>query len=153
MKKVTHNDRVRFGMDASMYYAMGLLEWDMMTYCMFKYECGLMYLEAYLGGDKGAIDLMQRSGSFWGWWKLHWFHREQTCFNSIWHADDNSVEGGVEGGSAGGSAGLPMTGGMVHRRRMIFKIANNPVDLARCLTPSGVVMEDSYSRDLVPLLK
>lgn len=135
---MTQADRQRCHMAASMYGVMDLLEWDMMTYCMFKYECGLMYLEAYLMGDKASIDQMSRSAAYWGWWKLHWLEREgefiEKCSMAQWL---NCSKPGIRR----------------EKMEQVYRIVHNAHDLAKCLCPNGVVLEDSYSRDLVPKLR
>jgi hypothetical protein len=130
-KKLTQAKRMQAYMDASMYQVMELLEWNLMKYCMFKYECGLAYLNAYLQGDPVSIDLLQRSAAYWGWWKLHWYIREKEYLQLCKMHGDKGI----------------------HARRSMFMIVHNPNDLAHAVSPNGKVLEDSYSKDLVPSLR
>ena len=137
---MTHTDRIRCLRRATELQVMDLLEWDTLTYTMFKYECGLMYLTAYLKGDKDAIDQMQRSAIYWGWWKLHRMEREREFLDNCrkGHCHPRPFRQWVKG---------------VHGRRANYKIIHNPDMLSQAMEPRGIVLENSYCANLVPALK
>jgi hypothetical protein len=62
---------------------MELLGWDELTYCEYKYEQGLAYMQTYLEGDTRALRILERSATYWGWWKLHWTIREQQSMAAV----------------------------------------------------------------------
>jgi hypothetical protein len=135
-KRISQAERMRIYTVVSMYQVMDLLEWDMMTYCQFKYECGLIYLEAYLSGDMAAIDQITRSATYWGWWKLHWYLREKEFLDM---AQYSAWKYGVAWRTADA--------------RHIFHDENDPLKLAKGETANGVFLEESYCINLAPSLR
>ena len=127
IKKVTQADRLRFQMTASMYQVMELLKVTRLNYCDFKYETGLLYLRLYLRGDVFAIEEMEESAAFWGWWKMQWHLRDEEFLKRM----GKRVMVGWD-------------------LRVAYKQLHSPVDLLSELNPYGKVMEDSYCKDLVP---
>ena len=131
---MTQAERVGCRMAASMYEVMGMVRWDRLQYCVFKYNAGMLYLAIYFQGDKGSIDIMQRSSAFWGWWKVQWMAREQEWLKQ-WYAHDCYGR-------------LP-----VNMLASSYRMMNNARDLANVNMLPGAVLDDSYCRDLVPMLK
>jgi len=132
---LTQAKRMQAYMAAAMYEVMELLEWDLMVYTMFKYECGLIYLETVLKGDAGAIRQLEESAAYWGWWKLHWWQREKDFLQACEKQHKKSMLNGL------------------HGRRQIYNIAHHPVDLAQCVNKYGVALEESWCRQLVKELR
>lgn len=60
-----------------------LLRWNLATYSAFMYECGLKFLEKYIGSDEEAINLLTPRQEFWNWWKLQ-FNARDEAFISEW---------------------------------------------------------------------
>ena len=114
---------------------MELLEWDLMMYCMFKYECGLKYLEVCMRGDADAVRKLEESVAFWGWWKLHWMIREQDFINAYENRSVFAAHNSLYG------------------RRAVYQVIHNPVDLGLAMSEDGKALEDSYCRDLVRELR
>ena len=46
-------------------------------YAQYQYEQGLEFLERYIPSDPAGIDFLQRSKTYWQWWKNHWFIRDR----------------------------------------------------------------------------
>ena len=138
MKRITQADRKRWEMNFCMYRVMDLLEWDKGEYTWFKYECGLLYLYTLFRHDPYTMGQMERLASFWGWWKTEWYQREQEFLY------EHVV-----------MCALMHKGGPVkskYQLRAFYRIMNNPVDLARELTPAGVVLADSYSKNFMSIV-
>ena len=140
------------------YEVMELLEWDLMLYSMFKYECALKYLEVCMGGDVAAIRQLEECVAFWGWWRLHWYLREQEWLREVAFGNYAPTKMFVQGDGVlrlmqrtVAIMKSPMQG--IHGRRAIYQVLNNPVDLALGKSRSGQVLEDSYCKDLVKELR
>ena len=153
----TQAQRLQAYMAATMYEVMDLLEWDLMLYNMFKYECGLKYLEVHLRGDIEAIRQLEANRAYWGWWKLHWQLREREWLNSLNIGQHENVRMMVlENGVLMNMKRFPpiespLQG--IHGWRAIYMIINNPVDLAQGRSSYGRVLDDSYCKDLVRELR
>lgn len=52
-----------------------LLGWSPDQYSQNMYYCGLTYLSHY-SAPAGVKDILERSGGFWGWWKLSYRQRD-----------------------------------------------------------------------------
>ena len=156
-RKITQAQRLQAYMAATMYEVMDVLEWDLMLYNMFKYECGLKYLEVHLRGDVAAIRQLEESRAYWGWWKLHWQLREREWLNSLNAGQYEHARLMVLGnGCLMHMKRLPPIESPMqgkHGRRAIYQIMHNPVDLAQGRTSYGQALDDSYCRDLVKELR
>jgi hypothetical protein len=148
-------------MEANMRQVMELLQWTEEQYCEHKYECGLVYLKVHLGnaghpitgGEAGEmaddVRIMALSAAFWGWWKLHWMLRENDFLSEI-SAAYVAIFGSPSPGDGAGYD-VKYNRGRYHLRA-VYKNLHNPADLARALTPAGMVLDDSYSRDLISMI-
>lgn len=130
-QKSTQAEKLQAQQDVIRDRVMELLEWDLMTYCMFKYECGLLYLETYLKGDAESIRLLEQRAAYWGWWKIHWMMREKAWLSACEEA-------------LSGNYTKVLVGDTEHMRACY-----RALHLVEDLVP---VLEDSYSADLVPSL-
>lgn len=60
-----------------------MLNWSDMEYSTFQYETGMEYLHWYIPSDTKSIALLERSRSFWAWWKKRWNDRDIEFINNI----------------------------------------------------------------------
>jgi hypothetical protein len=61
---------------------MQLLKWSETQFGQYQYEQGMAYLRAYLLGDKYGMSVMERSRTFWNWWKNHWTNFDEGFVQS-----------------------------------------------------------------------
>lgn len=57
---------------------MKLLDWDVSVYASFMYNCGLQYLEIYIGPDEEAINMLTPKQQYWNWWKNLFLIRDEA---------------------------------------------------------------------------
>ena len=126
---MTHKDKMRAYMAANMYRVMDELGWSRYKYTILKYAYGEAYLRASLKADEKTIVLLSSKREFWNWWKLQWYIRENDFFMCIADEQLNTQQ-----------------------MRCLYHLMNDPVMLATDMSSYGKVMEESYARDLVPVL-
>jgi hypothetical protein len=114
-------------MDFAMYQVMELIGWTRQEYCDFKFNMGIGYLRQTLK-DEDAVTQVSLSAHFWGWWKAHWHRREADMLWRLWKCSNAAT---VES---------------------VYRTVNHPYNLSLIMTPYGAELEDSYCKDLVPLL-
>ena len=115
----------------------------------------------------GDYEIMVSSPYFWSWWRLQWLERENGWLADLAYERCEAMKtaGKVLNATFGNHGSSTMGGSPISREaEMIYKV---PVGLARnsykrlndgrllaeACTPNGIVMEESYCRDLAPLLK
>ena len=100
-----------------------LLHWSEQQYNEFVYDCGLAYIQAVIDNESEYIrQFIQRSETYWNWWKMHWEMREKEFIEAC-----NGWDEGVE------------------NRLHIYKKTHNPYQLAGALYLNGKVLEESYA--------
>ena len=55
-----------------------LLNWEIMDYCQLQYDCGRAYLYWYLPCDEQARNVLERSKTYWGWWRQQWAIHDES---------------------------------------------------------------------------
>jgi hypothetical protein len=129
-KKITNATRARFQMDAEMHLALILLGWNEEAYQRHMAQAGIEYLQIITNKDMASVQAISETRVFRGWWRLHWHKRLRTF---LIMAED----------FAWGQ----------HQARYQYRTMNNALELAMGITFDSKVLEDSYSRDVVPHLK
>ncbi len=66
---------------------MKLLQWDAAVYSSFMYNCGLNYLEKYIGPDEEAISMLTPKQQYWNWWKNLFTIRDAVFFDEYEHEE------------------------------------------------------------------
>lgn len=89
--KTTHAEMRKNAAARCMNRVMWLLKWDELTYCWYKYEQGLRYLQLVVQDD-AAVAEMERSPVYWGWWKNHWTIREEGFLSDIVKLEQQGFE-------------------------------------------------------------
>lgn len=85
------------------------------------YNCGINYLQYYIGEESPAIlSEIQKSKTFWNWWRQHWQQRDENFIAIV-----NSSVG-------------------VYDWREVYKEIHDARTLAAEIYPSGVVLGESY---------
>jgi hypothetical protein len=79
----THISQRRLVSLSNMHQVLFLLNWSELRYCWHKYRQGLAYLKAVTGADEGAYHALERSATYWGWWKNHWATREEEFIMEV----------------------------------------------------------------------
>lgn len=129
-KRVTQSNRLLFHIDASMHQALLQLGWSEEGYREHQLRCAVIYLVEITGNNEAKIKEIGTHRVFGGWWRLHWYHREQQ-----WLAMAEEMKWPLQ------------------VRRFQYRAIHNAHDLAAGKSRDGQVLEDSYSRDVVPNLK
>lgn len=58
-----------------------ILSFDQLQYCQFQYLTGLDFIKAYY--PEGYLqNAIERSKTFWSWWKLKWMNRDYVFLHS-----------------------------------------------------------------------
>jgi hypothetical protein len=103
---------------------MALLNWDEMDYAQFVYEQGLAYIRAYLRDVQYRdynIGVLERSKTFWTWWKNHWAQRDEMFIATCCE-----------------------TGCSTEEARKLYSQCHSGTMLAHAIHPNAVVLEESY---------
>lgn len=66
-----------------------LLQWMPDTMAQFIYEKGFAFLDAVFGDDKKAIEMMEKHGMFWSWWKNQWQLRDEVYLHDVDGREDS----------------------------------------------------------------
>jgi hypothetical protein len=104
------------------------LRWSEEQYADFMYNCGLAYLQFYIGNEpQEVLSHIRKSKTFWNWWKLHWQKRDEEFFQK-WK--EEVIDGNC-------NAGLEWL--------EIYFEYHDPKTLAAEIYPSGVVLGESYA--------
>lgn len=102
---------------------LNMLNWDALEYGQLQYEFGLTYLRAYIPDDLQAIDLLERSKTFWAWWRNHWTLRDAQFIEMV---DPRHFT--------------------IESLRAQYRCYNDPYSLTQRIYPNGAVLEETYAR-------
>jgi len=106
------------------------LKWTETDYCQFQYEQGIAYLTHYLNHDEYSIQVMERHGNFWNWWKNHWTNRDEKFIEQIVNTTFS-----------------------VKDNQELYRDVHDAETLAQCIYPNGVVLNESYADMVTELIK
>lgn len=129
-KKPTQADRLRWNIDATKHQVLALLGWNSATYQALQWEQGLDYLLTTLNYNEEQIRAVYETDIYHGWWKRHWYQRDLQFLEEAEAGQWNR-----------------------HKCRFLYRKLHDADDLSMAKTDHGKVLEESYSRDLVPMLK
>jgi len=105
-----------------------LLQWSDQRYAEFIFECGTAYLQHYTRGEgQLIISHIMRSRIFWNWWKMEWELRDRAF-----------IESQV----------IPLK---LDNLLAIYRALHDPAALAGEMTPSGLVLRESYNTMIAEL--
>jgi hypothetical protein len=105
------------------------LRWTEEEYNDFWMDAGRKYLETYLNGDAYSIETLAKSGIFWKWWKNHWMARDESFLEFV----VNTAFG-------------------ISDKRDNYLELHNATTLARCIYPTGVVLNETYANMITDLV-
>ena len=109
---------------------MQVLKWNEQDYADNVYNCGLAYLQYYIGDESMLIiSQIQKSKTFWNWWKKHWEKRDENFLSVV----NNCV----------GSYEWPE----------VYLELHDPRTLAEEIYPTGAVLGESYDNMMQELQK
>ena len=158
-------------MRATELQACELLGWDELKYRTYLFECGMMYLDATL--EPWDARAVSQERVYWGWWRNEWEMRERAWLDNLERqrctAREKSMQmiGLTEIGNNDAEKALSACfGNYGSSKRPVslntdvpqeaalaaYKKLHNPHVLAEAITLDGEVLEESYSRVLIPML-
>jgi hypothetical protein len=129
--KVTQADRLRFQIDAVQAQIMLLLGWNEEAMSEFIENSALDFIAIYLKHNEEAVTAVYSTDTFHGWWKLRW-HDRNVAF-----LDGHKV--------------LKLIN--THVLRWRYRRLNDGARLAAGKSLFAKLLDESYCRDLVPLLR
>ncbi len=100
-----------------------LLQWNAAMYATFIYNCGLQYLEKYIGNDEEAINLLTPKTEFWNWWKILFNARDEAFIDEWDGFEDNTP---------------------VNDLRTIYHDLHNPAMLSCEIKPPSIVFGKNF---------
>lgn len=125
-------------MAAATEQVMNWLDWCEWEYGQFKYDMAEAFLREYIGKDEHAIGQYMASKAFWGWWKLHWYAREQdflsACDRAHLYYPDSALR-------------------RLKPRQVFYKILHKADYLGHNDNDYGAQLDESFSADLLPRMK
>jgi len=121
--KVTHIQSRRDAAEHCKRVICNMLHWSELKYCWYKYLTGLEYLRIYTKGDNYCIDQLERSKTFWGWWKNQWTLREEVFISDAEDMERISLD----------------------KRRSSFESKHNPSMLAAEMNQVSQSLGESYA--------
>lgn len=101
-----------------------LLKWNMATYSARMYEAGLRYLDAWVGKDQEAADMLLPRKEFWAWWKNLYNERDER-FVHEWDGLEDAIS--------------------VEDLRSLYRDLHNPKVLACIIAPPTVVFPADFA--------
>jgi len=110
---------------------MQWLFWSDLEYSTCQFESGMLYLEAYLGGNAKSIDLLSRSKLFWVWWRNHWKNRDKEFMSITKSVHVRELD----------------------MRRELYKDYHNGEKLVKEIHPNTVVLHESYTEMAEGIIK
>lgn len=150
--KLTHAQRITCYRLAAMYQVLQWLGWTELEYTSLMYRKGLEYLKRTMVYEEDQRKMMA-SNQYWGWWKLQWYVRDQGWLEAcdLSRVRCQHVRVGVDGQVT-----------VVEVSSLVNAVSISPLksQLGRRNTYSQLhdittimdKLEDSYCRDLVPML-
>lgn len=151
-RKMTHAERITCYRLAAMHQVMGWLGWTELEYTSMIYRKGLEYLKRTMPYEEDQRKMMA-SNQYWGWWKLQWYVRDQAWLEACEQSRVRCQH--VRLGEAGQIT-------VVEVCSLVNAVSESPLKTQigrrgiyaklHDITTIMEKLEDSYCRDLVPML-
>lgn len=109
---------------------LDLLHWNLAMYCAFMHNCGLKYLELYIGKDEQLAAQLDKQQVFWNWWK-NLFNARNEAFIEEWDGMEDTIS--------------------VDDLRTIYRDIHNPALLACEIKPPRIVYGHSLIKMEMPV--
>lgn len=84
MKTITHIDTQRTEGIVNPLLVQESFSFSEIEYKQFIYELGLRFLKEFYGQDDLAIQMVERSISFWKWWKNEYLQLEKKLYDTFY---------------------------------------------------------------------
>lgn len=103
---------------------LDLLQWTLAEYSAFMHNCGLQFLENYIGKDVQLAAQLDKQQVFWNWWK-NLFNARNEAFIEEWDGLEDEVT--------------------VEYLRKIYRLINNAELLACEIKPPRIVYGKAFT--------
>lgn len=99
-----------------------MLGWSIADYYTLITKSGRKYLQAHISEQPGDIDILVECPSFWKWWLINWQQRDEQFLSTMSPLADK-----------------------LRLELSYTKDFHDPYELAKSITPNGVVLYNSYA--------